>query len=310
MTTPANEKTLCFVCGNHEWKPYFSSKEYPQYTYKRCGNCKFIQLTPLPSQEELNKFYAGLWSEHKTDSYGDRFVNRDLPDEATIQKWYAPSFSQWEEFLPPSQNTRRLLEVGVGRGNILAAAKALGWDSVGVDVSEQGAKRLVEQHNFKVIVGDFCTSPLDDIGKVDVVHMNHVLEHMRDPGVALEQVKRILKPNGLFCFAVPTIDEKLFNITSTLWKLLYNISGHWNGFHPYFWCLYSIGHISCFSANTINRFLAKHDFIVQWEKYSLPRWERTESWLRHIRGLSMEPFFLLTNSGWEIRVIAQFKKNK
>ncbi len=226
MTISTNEKIVCFVCGSSDWNPYFSSKEYSQYTYKCCKNCKFIQLTPLPSQEELNKFYASLWSENKKDSYRDRFLNRDLPDEATIKKWYAPWFSQWESYLRPSQNKRRLLEVGIGRGNILAAAKVLGWDSMGVDVSKQGAKQLIEQHNFEVAVGDFCTLPLDEFDKVDVVHMNHVLEHMRDPNLALEQVKRILKPNGLFCFAVPTIDEKLFNITSTLWKWLYNLSGH------------------------------------------------------------------------------------
>ena len=300
-------KVACFVCGCFEWNSYFASKEYPQYTYMRCRNCKFIQLCPLPSQEELTKFYSGLWSENKTDSYGDRFLSKELPDDKTLRQWYASSFATWENYLPVIKNKRRLLEIGVGRGNILAAAQVMGWDSFGVDISEQGAKQLKERYNFKVIVGDFCTLPLDEFCQVDVVHMNHVLEHMRDPNLALNQIKRILKPNGLFCFSVPTIDEKLFEMTSAVWKWFYDISGQWNGFHPYFWCLYSIGHISCFSANTINRFLAKHDFAIKWNRYSPPRWGRTQSLLRHIRSVSMTPFFWLTRSGWEMRVIAQLK---
>jgi len=300
----------CFICGSNLWKDVFSSKEYPEFVYKRCKQCKFIQLHPVPSDDQLRTFYEKAWSNSARGAYKDRYLSLKVSNEKKrYLNWYYTELSTIENMLQSNAREKiNFLDVGVGAGYMMAAVSEFGWNCVGVDISETGISNLKGQ-GFNVIQGDFC-SDIEGLNadSFNVIHMNHVLEHFRDPNIALSKVKSLLKPGGIIWVGVPSIDELFFSLTYRPWNILYKLSGSWNGLHPFFWCFASIAHISCYSAELLKRHIEKHGFKVIYSKSSLPRFTRTQTWLKHLRSLAMTPFYLITRSGWEVKVLAQKPK--
>lgn len=57
-----------------------------------------------------------------------------------------------------------------------------------------------------------CYSSLADIGRVDVITLFHVLEHLEDPLAYLAEFKKHLKPNGYILIEVPNADDALLSL--------------------------------------------------------------------------------------------------
>lgn len=69
--------------------------------------------------------------------------------------------------------------------------------AVGIDYSPDGLRRHRSLAN--VLAGDIQRLPFADVS-FDIVSANMVMEHIEHPVVALSEIKRILKPGGLFLF--------------------------------------------------------------------------------------------------------------
>ena len=97
-----------------------------------------------------------------------------------------------------------LLDVGCSLGYALEAARSVGLDACGVDVSEHavaGCRSL----GFDARVGSLEALPFED-GAFAMVVMKHVLEHTSQPRRALAEVSRVLRPAGVVFIAVPNAD--------------------------------------------------------------------------------------------------------
>src|SRR5215210_748175 len=99
--------------------------------------------------------------------------------------------------LPPQA---RLLDVGCGSGEFLAAAEEKGLKPKGIDVSEDAA-RLCRNKGHDAVSGDFLT--LDLGSPFDAVTMWDVIEHLRDPAAFFERTGAILAVDGVFIGKVP-----------------------------------------------------------------------------------------------------------
>ena len=111
--------------------------------------------------------------------------------------------------LPP---TGRLLDVGCGAGNLLAAAAHLlpGWRLVGQDVQDN-QRRHIESlpgvENFHL--GDVATLS----GGFNLITLLHVLEHIPDPLPFLRKLRELLAPGGMLLIQVPDICANPFDLT-------------------------------------------------------------------------------------------------
>jgi len=167
---------------------------------------------------------------------------------------YEPQSSVWVRWFHSWKNRRylsnlrragvrggRLLEVGVGDGSFLAAARAAGFEVEGCDLSAP----LAEQAAARAGVAVHCVA-LDELpaAAYDVVCMHHVLEHVRDPIALLRQVAARLRPGGTLHLAVPNID---------CWEA--RLPG-WNAYEDY--------HVSYFDAVTLRRAIETAGLCVQW----------------------------------------------
>jgi SAM-dependent methyltransferase len=96
----------------------------------------------------------------------------------------------------------RILEVGCGRGGLLARLKSEGRELYGFDISPTGvgiAKSINKDANF--FVADARNIPFKS-NSFDYIICAEVLEHI-EGDEAIKECYRVLKPNGSALFSVP-----------------------------------------------------------------------------------------------------------
>jgi SAM-dependent methyltransferase len=99
----------------------------------------------------------------------------------------------------------RVLDVGAGRGRLVASLRRAGLDASGIDPSGRGD--LVERRAIEEV----------SASDLDSTVMWHVLEHLDDPGSALERVRGWLRPGGTLVVASPNLDSWQARIAGPAW---------------------------------------------------------------------------------------------
>ncbi len=103
----------------------------------------------------------------------------------------------------------RLLDVGCAKGHFLRVARdEFSWDVVGLDVSEWAAKYARSVYGIEVQITS-VTEACFSKGEFDVIHSNHVWEHLPAPLTALQKANEWLKPGGYFYLEVPNEIDSL-----------------------------------------------------------------------------------------------------
>jgi 2-polyprenyl-3-methyl-5-hydroxy-6-metoxy-1,4-benzoquinol methylase len=100
---------------------------------------------------------------------------------------------------------RRVLDVGAGAGDLVAALGADGFDAVGMDVSPAAVERASARHpggTFLVHSVEDVPWPVDD-GSFDCVVAFEVIEHLLRPRRLLEGAARALGPGGHVALTTP-----------------------------------------------------------------------------------------------------------
>ena len=112
----------------------------------------------------------------------------------------------------PGPRPRRVLDVGSGSGMVpLAVSRAGDVEVLGIDPFGPGDRRLGPHAELQ-------TKTLEQVdGAFDLVMLHHSLEHMPDPLDALQQVRRLLTPDGTALVRVPTASSLAWREYGTDW---------------------------------------------------------------------------------------------
>jgi SAM-dependent methyltransferase len=100
-------------------------------------------------------------------------------------------------WIPYISETDSVLDFGCGNGNLLALLQC--HLKVGVEINPV-SRNYVKEH-FKIHVFE-DTSQADESVFTKII-VNHVLEHIPNPYNALEELRRIIKPEGLILILLP-----------------------------------------------------------------------------------------------------------
>ncbi len=160
-----------------------------------CRDCGFIHMAPIPSHEELAKYYADHFVQDRPD-YLQRF-REDLDWWRII---YADKYDMFEEHL--GRPDSRIIDIGCGLGFFLEEGKKRGWQTLGIEPSKPAAAHA-ESLGLELINDTFGAHNASSLGQFDVVHMHEVLEHLPDPKQLLTLALDLLVPGGLVCVVVP-----------------------------------------------------------------------------------------------------------
>ena len=190
MTRPTPQDRRCAWCGN----PLdATAKRLEGRT--RCASCGAATTDPWPTEEELERAYAGWYR-----PAGGRFSG---PGDLVLRRSRASLARRLERIAPAGP----VLDVGAGDGTLVAAVRAIGREALGVERSAEG------EH-----VVDKELAELD--GTWAAVVFWHSLEHLPDPGGALREAVRLLEPGGVLVAALPNADSIQARVFGERWFAL------------------------------------------------------------------------------------------
>jgi len=110
------------------------------------------------------------------------------------------------------------LDVGCALGDSLVRFESIGLKPVGCDISAWATKRARKIHpHISIIRADALALPFRS-GAFDTVTAFETLEHCSDLDLALREIERVIKPEGLVIASVPTTDlNRTYDDETHLW---------------------------------------------------------------------------------------------
>jgi SAM-dependent methyltransferase len=183
----------------------------------RCTSCGTNQVVPRPRPEVLAELY--------TADYYQSFM--EGPGVAGGNLEASPSLRKRLAELETRLGKGRLLDVGCGLGHFVKYAADQGWDAAGLEPSAWAAREGRKRYGIVVHIGQLDEAPIEP-GSLDVVHANHVVEHLLEPVAAMEAALRLLRPGGLLVIEVP--QELSYPLSDRLFRRLH--PGLYRAPHP------------------------------------------------------------------------------
>jgi len=170
----------------------------------RCRNCTHQYPNPMPYPVgDLDELYGDP---------KDYFSNHDL------EKKKSSALEMVRTLEARTGAKGNLLDIGSGRGELLWAARELGWNAVGVEPSRQFAEFGRKHLNINVEFASLEEARLAD-DSFDAVVMNGLIEHLYDPISVLTEVRRILRPSGWLYFDAPNEDGLYMTLGNAYMRL-------------------------------------------------------------------------------------------
>jgi len=215
----------CLICGSPNWRLVVRS---PDLEYKckpgtfdlvACEQCGHVYVHPLPEYSEIASLYPNTYYT----------VNKKSPlylDGGIYEKKLGADARKLRRSLA-GFNIKSIVDVGAGEISRLSRLKEAFGGSVEAiafdiqfepDIEQQAAKAGVKLVHGNV---ETDTAALRDNGH-DLIIMRQLLEHLRDPQLAISNLARKLAPNGLMIIDTPNrggLDYAIFK------------NRKWGGYH-------------------------------------------------------------------------------
>lgn len=214
-------------------KDYTVSGEKFQLHYN--PKMELLETFPKPDLEELPSYYKSEKYISHTDS-SSGFLDKIYQK---VKSYMLDKKLSWIK--SKKGENSRLLDIGAGTGDFLLRAKDKNWKVNGVEPNPK-ARSLAAKKGIEL----FENTAEFPSHSFDVITMWHVLEHVPNLNDQLEELERILKPDGLLVVAVPNFKS-------------------WDAEkYKEFWAAYDVPrHLWHFSRNSIKILFQKNGFEVK-----------------------------------------------
>ena len=194
------------------------------YTYKNA------------TEDGIGKFYFGREIAHVMGAGGGEWLEREERNKEentnmAIEKIDLPT-------------NAIIADIGAGTGAFLNKVAKSNWNITGLEPDAGARKICKDKYNIDLAPAHEIFSLKDQ--QYDAVTMWHVLEHVHELHEYMEEIKRVLKPNGVVLIALP-------NYTS-------EDAEHYKES----WAAYDVPrHLYHFAPTAINNLVAQHQMVVE-----------------------------------------------
>jgi SAM-dependent methyltransferase len=213
------------------------------YTLEECKNCGLIYQKEVPN----NILMAKIYEEWINPEINIEYHKKNDPFDHFID--YAHEIMRIITRLNRIPSSIKVLDYGMGLAKWALLAKAFGCDVYGTEIS-QGKKRHALECGIKLI--DLS----DTIEKqFDLINIDQVLEHLREPLTLLCQLKKYLKRDGIIKVCVPDGGEIKKKLKMMDWNAPKETKNSLIAVHP-------LEHINCFNRKSLITFVNKAGFEV------------------------------------------------
>jgi 2-polyprenyl-3-methyl-5-hydroxy-6-metoxy-1,4-benzoquinol methylase len=191
----------CPVCGKSEFKNFLvvqdKSVSQESFVIVACENCGFKFTNPRPDTSNIGSYYES-----------EDYISHSNTSKGIINKAYqivrSIAIKDKVELVNSLSPKGKILDYGCGTGFFLSACKNDGWEVEGFEPNDTARKQAEEtlgQPLEKVSFGKF------EQNSFDVITLWHVLEHVHTLNETFQQLRNLLKPEGIMLIAVPNADS-------------------------------------------------------------------------------------------------------
>lgn len=173
------------------------------YRIMQCNTCGLQRTSPRPTADSIGFYYP--------EDYGPYKDVQFKPLKGKGLKGVLLDLLGLESRKLPPMAVGKMLELGCSSGSYMEYARSIGWHVDGIEFSEKAANVAIAK-GFNVQVGAVESSAPPN-QPYDLITAWMVMEHLHEPHLVLNKLKKWLKPDGYFVFLVPdanSISRKLF----------------------------------------------------------------------------------------------------
>lgn len=191
----------CRACGA-PGRAEFVKRGFVIASCAACG-CHFVP-DPVPDPARYDEdYFAGAGE----CGYGGYLQDRPL---------ILANFARRARWIAGLGAGARVLDVGAAYGFFVAAARAEGFDAIGLEPVPPCATFAARELGVEVRTGLIETADLEP-ASFDVVTMFDVIEHLADPAAALRRIRTLLAPGGLLVAETGDLGGLLRRVVGSGW---------------------------------------------------------------------------------------------
>jgi SAM-dependent methyltransferase len=206
----------CHICGTRSGRRIVAHEMMfglgDRFTYFECADCGCCQLTDPPA--DLRRYYPPTYYAfaEPPQSLGRRGWRAWIDGKRTraqltgggglwaaLARWRPRASLAFLRHLHLKNRHARILDVGCGRGSLLAELENAGCTAL-VGVDRFLPADWAHGPRVRLLAGSIADVPEDEF---DVVMFHHSLEHMPDSAAALSQAARRLRRGGTCLVRLP-----------------------------------------------------------------------------------------------------------
>jgi SAM-dependent methyltransferase len=216
----------------------------------QCDACGHMQLARFPPATRLLEGYA----EAESTDY--------LPEEPGQRATARAALEMIERHVARGA----LLDVGCWVGFLLAEALERGWSATGLEPSKFASAYARDRLGLDVRTADLFTAELAPAA-FDAIVLGDVIEHLPDPGAALERIAEVAAPGAVLHLSLPDAGSRVARLLGARW-----------------WSVIPT-HVQYFTHSSLTTLLSRHRFEVL-ELTTAPKAFTVRYYLGRIRGYS------------------------
>ncbi len=191
----------CILCESTDQSPLIRNDRYfMRLTCAGCNTCGLIQISPRPTDKALHEFYKSDYRsfyqgvKNPSDEYIEQMRKNERLD------YTVDHLKLWMNF----DRVESLLDFGCSEGALFKALSRAGFSGrmIGVEANPTFAAFAMSMPGVTV------HSSLADVNEsVELVTLNHVLEHLTSPREILISLRSRLSADGRLYIDVPDAEQ-------------------------------------------------------------------------------------------------------
>ena len=211
----------CPLCDSNALSIGESFKEFNLIT---CSSCRV-------------QFWHPLVSDHSFYEHSDMYVFEKKRKLGWNHKLFFKKYKKYKN------GGKKLLDIAFGQGEFLGVANKKGFEVCGIDWQRRNVEMVMFNWKLKNV---FCKSiediVVEKIGTFDFITAFELIEHLQNPKILLDAVKRNLASGGVFILSTP--NALRYGGVVEIWD-------------------YPPNHLFRFSKNSLISFLERNNFKVE-----------------------------------------------
>ena len=230
----------CPICNQGSFSLFLKTGDYfltrEEFIIQQCDGCGFKFVNPRPDKGEIGRYYQS-----------EEYISHDAKKANLFSRIYklarVHAIKGKYGIVAGHAHAGKILDIGCGTGEFLHYCKSRGLEVTGVEPNDKAREYARKVNGIEVF---------NELGEAGIsnptygcITMWHVLEHVSLLNERMQEVKRVLKDDGVLFIAVP--NRISFDATH----------------YGEFWAAFDVPrHLYHFTPETMGELIKKHGFAI------------------------------------------------